>query len=105
MPRYLTTLLGLISLAICSGRIIDIVTPVAGKDATVYRFNLRHALKHVQGLRNVYVVCRPSQQMRAVAAEANARFVGPGQKVVLVDEAVFPFSFDSIRQFLREATI
>ena len=39
------------------------------QDATVYRFNVRHVLKHVQGLRNIYVVCRPTQQMKSIVAQ------------------------------------
>lgn len=53
MDARLLALLALL-LAVChAARTIDVVTPVAGKDATIYRFNLRHILKHVQGLRNV----------------------------------------------------
>ena len=81
---------------------IDVVTPLASKDATVYRFNLRHTLKHVVGLRNVYVICQVSDQMKSIAAQANARFTKPGQEVILVDESIFPFTFASIRTFLKE---
>jgi len=84
-------------------RIVDIVTPLAAKDATVYRFNLRHALKHVQNIRNVYVVCRPTKQMKAIVAHANSLYTRKGaQEVILVDEAVFPFNFETIRSYLRE---
>ena len=95
-------------LAFCAGAAnsnktsIDVVTPLASKDATVFRFNLRHTLKHVLGLRNVYVICRISDQMKSIAAQANARFTKPGQEVILVDESVFPYTFDSIRAYLRE---
>jgi len=82
---------------------VDIVTPVARKDATIYRFNLRHVLKHVQNVRHVYVVCQPSVQMRSIVLHANLRFTKQGQRVILVDEAVFPFNFDTIRAFLRES--
>mmetsp|Transcript_17272 Transcript_17272/g.39804 ORF Transcript_17272/g.39804 Transcript_17272/m.39804 type:complete len:394 (-) Transcript_17272:833-2014(-) len=94
-----------VTLTICSlslSRTVDIVSPVAGKDASVYRFNLRHALKHVKSLRNVYVICRPTDQMKSIVLQANKKYTGPGQKVILVDEAVFPFTFESIRSYLRE---
>jgi len=81
---------------------IDVVTPLASKDATVYRFNLRHTLKHVVGLRNVYIVCQITDQMKSIVAQANAHFTKPGQEVILVDESIFPYTFTTIRAFLRE---
>jgi hypothetical protein len=72
------------------------------KDAVVYRYCLRHLLKHVKHVRNVYVVCLPLPQMHAIVAQANAHFAQPHQKVIIVDETTFPFNFQSIRSFLRE---
>jgi len=83
-------------------RTVDVVTPLAGKDASVYRFGLRHLLKHVRGVRNVYIVGQPSEQLLSLALQANDRFTAPGQRVIVVDEAVFPFSVASIRGFLKE---
>jgi len=91
------------TLEVASSRTIDIVSPVAGKDATIYRFNIRHVLKHVRGVRNVYVVCRPTPQMRSIVLQTNLRFAGPGQRIILVNEAIFDFTFDSIRAYLRAA--
>jgi len=34
--------------------------------------------------------------------QANKEFAAPGQSVILVDETIFPFTFDSIRRFLTE---
>jgi hypothetical protein len=54
----------------------------------------------VHGVRHVYVIGRPTPQLRSVALQANDRFTKPGQQVIVVDEAAFPFSVESIRTFL-----
>lgn len=49
MLRLYVCFLGLLSSAMAVLPLtIDIVTPVAPKDATVYRYTLRHALRHVK---------------------------------------------------------
>lgn len=83
--------------------VIDMVIPVAPKDATVVRFTLRHALKYAQHLRNIYLVCTPTLQLESIAHQTNAHFVAENQRVVIVDEAKFPFSINSIRTYLRHA--
>jgi vacuolar-type H+-ATPase subunit F/Vma7 len=75
---------------------------VGSKDTTVYRYCLRHALKFVAGVRNVYVVSQPSTQIKRIIAFANERDVQPGQQVILVDENKFSFSPKVIRAYLRQ---
>ena len=83
---------------------VDIVIPVASKDATVLRFTLRHAI-HFAGdsVRNLFVVCRPTSQMQSIAQQTNDVWGAETvpAKLTIVDEAKFPFSVESIRSFLR----
>jgi hypothetical protein len=82
---------------------IDMVIPVAPKDLTVLRFTLRHALKYAQHLRNIYLVSAPSRQLESVALQTSTHYTTHDQKIVIIDEAKFPFSIRSIRAYLREA--
>ena len=100
-PVMLFTLMLLCLTVVSAERRIDVVSPVAGKDAVVYRYCLRHVLKYVKRVRNVYVVCRVTPQMSSIVAQANEHFVRGDQRVILVDEKTFPFNFDNIREFLK----
>ena len=83
-------------------RQIDVVSPVASKDSVVYRYSLRHLLKYVHNVRNVYVVCQRTPQMVSIVTQANENFISGDQQVILIDETSFPFNFDAIRAFLRQ---